>query len=147
MLLDSEFCIFTVLRNPFSLVRTRYLALRMNTNEHCRIDFRELCVISDSVHNLLLRKLHHSKKRKQTIQQQLLWWPKANFGAATDEEISSFASIVQLHSLWCRGVVVIATAQFHSINSEVRFCAGTILLPKLRRFAMMRIYGNGLGWK
>ena len=27
--------------------------------------------------------------------------------------------------LWCRDVAVIATAQFHSSKSELRFCAGS----------------------
>ena len=26
---------------------------------------------------------------------------------------------------WCRGVVVITTAQLHSTNPELRFCAGS----------------------
>ena len=36
---------------------------------------------------------------------------------------------IQLHSiqfnLWCRGVVVIITAQLHSTNPELKFCAGS----------------------
>ena len=31
--------------------------------------------------------------------------------------------------MWCRGVVVITTAQLHSTKSELRFCAGSDPAP------------------
>ena len=50
-------------------------------------------------------------------------------GLATDQEIGSFTSIIQSHSLWCCGVMVIFTEQLHSTKSELRFCAGTNPAP------------------
>ena len=34
-------------------------------------------------------------------------------------------SDAQMHLSWCRGVVVITTAQLHSTKPELRFCAGS----------------------
>ena len=48
---------------------------------------------------------------------------------ATDQEIGSFTSIIQFHSLWCCGVMVIFTEQLHSTKSKLRFCAGTNPAP------------------
>ena len=41
--------------------------------------------------------------------------------------------------VWCRGVVVITTAQLHLTKRELSFCVG-------RRFTMVRISENGPGW-
>ena len=46
---------------------------------------------------------------------------------------------------WCRGAVLITTAQLHLTNPELRFCACSN--PACRRFAMVRISENGPGWK
>ena len=47
------------------------------------------------------------------------------------------------------GVVDITTAQLHSTKPELMFCGGSaqILHAACRRFAMMRIFDNGPGWK
>ena len=45
------------------------------------------------------------------------------FKSGPDSPIFHYSSI--LNSNWCRGVVVITTAQFHSSKPELRFCAGS----------------------
>ena len=37
----------------------------------------------------------------------------------------SYILLTVLYIMWCRGVVVITTAQLHSTKPELRFCAGS----------------------
>ena len=55
---------------------------------------------------------------------------------------SAAPSLSVLCRTWCRGVVVITTAQLHSTKPEFRFCAVQILLAACQRFKMMRILGG-----
>ena len=56
-------------------------------------------------------------------------------------------TVIIIAIMWCRGIVVITTSQYHSINPELRFCAGSNLLVACQRFAMERISDSGPGWK
>ena len=48
---------------------------------------------------------------------------------------------------WCPGVVVITTVQIYSTKPELRFCADSDPAGGMSDFPMMRISGNGPGWK
>ena len=54
---------------------------------------------------------------------------------------------ISVSTFWCRGVVVITTAQLDSTKSELRLCAVQALLTACQRFAMVRISDNDAGWK
>ena len=49
--------------------------------------------------------------------------------------------------VWRRGVMVVATTQILLTKPEVRFCQVQILIAGCQKFTMVRISGNGPGWK
>ena len=48
---------------------------------------------------------------------------------------------------WYCGLMVVTTAQLDSTKPEPRFCTGSNLIATCWGLTMMRISGNGLGWK
>ena len=46
-------------------------------------------------------------------------------GPKTSTQSYNYSNDSEMESLWCRGIVVITTAQVHSTKPELRFCAGS----------------------